>query len=416
MIRSSAIAAGLLLVSAVANADTPGLPPDREVDRALAHYPGVAAAAQRVNAARAEADMLRAGANEFTLSGSYLRRTVRGEGLGSDGVFDEGDATVSRTIRLPGKAGLDRKAGTLGVQVAENRGEDVHHHAALLLAQLWYDWTESGALYRTDADIVQAQQAAVAALEKRLTVRDAAQLEVDQARAALALAQAQQADSRARREKARATLAATFPEITLSAEPPDLPAPVLPAQTIATLHDLVIARSHEIRAADQEAERLAVLARRAHQDRIPDPTLGMRVFSERGGMEKGIGVVVSIPLGWAHRSAAASRASAEASAAGFDLADVRRQVQAMADADAAEAGARLAAWESMQASAQNAMAATARTERGYQLGGIDLADVLFSQRQANDARRAEVSARAQAARAITNLLIDSHTIWSADED
>jgi outer membrane protein TolC len=416
MIRASSIAAGLLLLSAAANADTPGLPPDSEVDRALSNDPGVAAAAQRVNAARAEADMLRVGPNEFMLSGSYLQRSVRGEGPLDDGKFDEGDATLSRTIRLPGKAGLDRKAGALGVQVAQNRGEDARHQAAWLLAQLWYDWMETGALYGTDTEIVKAQQAAVSAMEKRLAVRDAAQLELDQAHSALALAQAQQADSRARMEKARAALAATFPEISLSPEPPALPAPALPAQGIGVLHDLVIAHSHEIRAADREAERLSVVARRAHADRIPDPTLGMRVFSERGGMEKGVGVVVSIPLGFAHRRASADRASAEASAAGFERADVRRQVQVMADTDASEANARMSAWESMRTSADNAAAAAARTERGYRLGGIDLADLLFTQRQANDARRAEVGARAAAGRAITKLLIDSHTIWAGDRD
>jgi cobalt-zinc-cadmium efflux system outer membrane protein len=66
----------------------------------------------------------------------------------------------------------------------------------------------------------------------------------------------------------------------------------------------------------------------------------------------------------------------------------------------------------MNGSAVSAGQAEARARRGHQLGGIDLADLLFTQRQANDARRAEISSKADAARAIAKLLIDSHTIWT----
>jgi cobalt-zinc-cadmium efflux system outer membrane protein len=400
-------AAFLLFVTGTAHADVPGLPPDAEAERALDNYPGVTAAQARIGSARAQADMLRAGPNEFVLSGAFSRRTVEREGL-----YSEVDATLSRIVRLPGKAGLDRKAGALGVEVAKNHSEDVRHHAALLLSQLWYDWLQAGEFRRNDARTVEMQESALASVQKRADVRDAALLEVDQARAALAIAQAQLAETNAKLESARVTLAATFPEVTLAAAPPVLPPPSLGSFDASTLRDLVVERSHEIRAADGDAERLLVLANRARQDRIPDPTVGMRVFRERGGLERGVGVTLSIPLGWEHRRASAARAAAEASAAGFDTAEVRRQVKAIADSDASEAQNRIAAWESTRASARSADEAEARTRRGHQLGGIDLADLLFTQKQANDVRRAEIAAKVEAARAVTKLLIDSHTIWA----
>src|SRR3546814_9889999 len=80
--------------------------------------------------------------------------------------------------------------------------------------------------------------------------------------AALAQAQAQVATSLAAREQARVALAANFPEIPLPAEPPETAVPALPPQGLAAMRDLVIERSHEIRAADREAQRLAVVARR----------------------------------------------------------------------------------------------------------------------------------------------------------
>lgn len=394
-----------------ARAEVPGLPLDAEVQKSLDNYPGVIAAQARIGSARAQADMLRAGPNEFMLSGTHSRRTIE-----RGGTYNEMDATLSRTLRLPGKASLDRKAGALGVEVASNRSEDVRHRAALLLGQLWYDWLQAGEHYRNDARTLELQASALSAIQKRVNVRDAALLEADQARAAQAAGQALLADSQAKLEAARVTLAATFPDITLAAQPPALPTPSSFTFDLRALSALVIGRSHEIRAADREAQRLSALASRAQQDRIPDPTVGMRFFRERGGVESGVGVFVSIPLGWEHRRASAERASAEARAAGFDTAEVRRQITAMADSDATEVETRLAAWQSMSASVQSAQAAETRAQRGYQLGGIDLADLLFTQRQANEARRAEINARVDASRAVTKLLIDSHTIWAEGQE
>lgn len=401
----------LLPAASYAQSLPAGFPPDTQVEAALDTYPGVAAARARVDAAQSEADMLRAGPYEFTLSGLYSRRTVEREGR-----YDETDAILSRTIRLPGKGSLDRKAGALGLAVTENRREDMRHQAALLLSELWHDWLEAGELVANDTEMVAAQKAAVESMARRTDLRDAAQLELDQARAALALAEAQLSDSRAQLEKARVTLAATYPEIVLMPEPPSLPAPEMPAQGLATLRDLVIARSHEIRAAEGEAERLSVVARRATVDRIPDPTVGVRMFRERGGMETGVGVQLSIPLGWSHRRATASRASAQASAAGFERDEVRRAIQAMADGDASDVRTRLAAWQSMADSARSTTEAAERTKRGYDLRAVDLADLLFIQKQANEARRTEIAERSAASRAVLKLLIDSHEIWAEAHD
>ncbi len=407
------IALGALFIAASAHAQTlpAGFPTDAEVETALNAYPGVAAARARVAAALADRDMLTAGPYEFVLSGTYSRRDVEREGR-----FRETEAMLSRTVRLPWKGSLDRKAGALGVEVAENQREDTRHQTALLLSQLWHDWLEAGELLQSDVQALQMQKTAAAAVQRRTGLQDAAQLDLDQALAAQTLVEAQVADSRALLEKARMTLAATFPEIPLAAEPPRLPAPEMPAAGVDRLRDLVIARSHEIRAAENEAERLSLVARRTQADRIPDPTVGIRTFRERGGLENGVGLQLSIPLGFSHRRAAASKASAQASAAGFEREAVKRDIQATADTDAAEVRTRIAAWTSTAASAKSASSAAARTERGHQLGAIDLADVLFLQKQANDARRAEIAARSAASRAVLKLLIDSHEIWAEAHD
>lgn len=411
--RPSVLALALLLSVApgTLHAQRADLPPVEKINEALDNHPTVAAAAARVEAARAQGDMLRKGTHEVLVSSSYIRRSVDREGG-----YDEFDATVSRPFRLPGKAALDRKSGALGVEVAENQMEDARHQAALMFSGLWHDWLTAGSLHRNDLDTARSLEAALAALQRRVQLRDASALDLDQASAALAQARAQAAASRSAREQARVTLAATFPEIPLPPEPPELALPELPQQDLEAMRGLVIERSHEIRAADREAQRLAVVAQRVRADRVADPSFGFRLFSERSGMERGAGVVASIPLGGGYRRAAADQASAQASAASLELANVQRAVAAIADADLSNARTRLEAWQSAQESAQSAAQAAGRTERGYQLGEIDLADMLYARRQAKDSRRSEIEARSEAARALLKLQIDSHSIWAPDEN
>lgn len=387
------------------------LPPEDQIVAILDNHPTVAAAASRVDAAKAQNDMLRRGPHEVTISGSYIRRTVDREGG-----YDEFDTTIGRAFRLPGKANLDRKAGALGIEVAENRAEDVRHQGALILSNLWYDWLTAAQLYRNDVETVQLLETAANAVRRRRTLRDAGDLDVDQARAALAQARAQSAVSLAGREQARAILAATFPDLALPMEAPVLAEPELPALPLERMRDLVIERSHEIRAADREAQRLGVVSQRVRADRIADPTFGVRLFSERGGMERGAGLVASLPLGGGYRRAAASQASAEASAARFDLANIQRAVEATANADLSNARTRLRVWNDTLDAVTSSASAADRTARGQALGAIDLSDMLYAQKQAHDARRTEIEARGDAVRALMKLQIDSHSIWVTPGD
>jgi len=355
--------------------------------------------------------MLRRGPHEITVTGSYLRRTVDLEGG-----YNEFDAIVGRAVRLPGKAALDRQAGALGIEVAENRAEDLRHQMALTLSTLWYDWLTAAAIHRTDNETVSVLERAAHAIRRRAQLRDAAALDIDQANAALGLAEGQAAGSLANREQARATIAATFPDLALPLEPPELAPPEMPAQPLSELRNLVVERSHEIRAVDREAQRLDVVAKRVRADRLADPTIGIRLFSERSGMERGAGLMLSMPLGGGYRRAAVDQASAEASAARFDRTNAQRMVEATADADLSNAHTRMEVWRSVADAVGSATTAAARTERGQLLGAIDLTDMLYARRQAHDARRAEIEARGAAVRALMKLQIDAHSIWVTPGD
>ncbi len=387
-------------------AQTSDLPPAELAVQALDAQPIVAAAIARVDAARAEGDALRIGPHEITAQGMMSRRTVD-----PGDRYTEYDATISRAFRLPGKAALDRRAGLLGVDIAENQMEDTRHQAALLLGNLWYDWLLAAELHRNAGELVRNQQALAEAIGKRLKARDAAQLDLEQAEAALALAMAQAGDAAAARDRARALLAARFPDLPLPVEPPSILAPAVPTEDLARFQELIVGHSHEIGAASGHAERQDVLARRAKADRIADPSLGVRLFSERGGEEKGVGLSVSLPLGGGHRRALARQANAQAYAAQSDLVAVQRQIAGDAAADVAEYRSRESAWQASRAAVVRAERSAALATRGQQLGAIDLADRLYAERQANEARAQELAARAAAARLLLKLRIDSHTLW-----
>lgn len=397
--------------AAPAQAQRTDLPPDAVVAEALDSAPAVLAATARIEGARATARALRTTTGEFTATSSYIRRSVTGERT-----YDEFDASLQRSFRLPGKGALDRAAGAFGVQVAELRAEDAHHQAAVTLSTLWHDWLAAAEIHRAELRVIENQRASLKAVQRRASLRDAAQLDVDQAQSALALAEAQAAASRTTVERARATIAATFPVIPLPSEPPPLATPELPTEPLETLRRLVVERSHEIGAAARDADRTSSLAARARRDRFADPSVGVRMFSERSGLERGAGVFASVPLGGGNRRALADQAGAEANAVAIELQQIRRQVTVVANTGVTDALTRLEAWAATRRSLSSASTAVDRTERGYALGAIDLTDLLYARRQALDAERAEISARAEADRATHKLQVDAHVVWADRHD
>ncbi len=409
MIRTACLFVPLACLLAAPLAAEPGLPAPETVERVLAEHPSVTAAYARLEAARARAEGLRKGSYEFTVQGSYTRRDVSG---GNE--FNEYDAQLSRPIRLPGKARLDRAIGALGTEVAENVAEDARHEAALLLAAHWFNWLSASAQAKVDRVAVENYEKALTAIERQRDLREAAQLEVDRAQAVLAEARRTLAESSGQASLSRNRLEAQFPALALPTDAPDVPHPDIADARLSQLGDLVVVNSHRLAAAKAESARMAAVADRVRADRIADPTVGLRLFSEFGGLERGAGVVVSMPLGGGHRRALASEASAGALAAQADEQLARFEVSETAEADMTEARFRITTWQRARESVAAQMAALVKLRRGQELGEIDLADLLLGERMVHEAFRVEAAARTEAMRAITRLRIDAHDLWLAD--
>ncbi len=391
-------------------ANEPGLPDDALVAQALDEHPVVVAALARVGSARAEAQALRVGTEEIAVSGSYIRRSVELERS-----YNEFDVTVQRPFRLPGKAALDRKIGEFTVTAAENRQEDAKHQAALLLSTLWWDWLGASAENTAAMGLVENLSRDLRVIERRVQLQDAAVIDADRARSALSSAQLNVEQTQVQVATAQARLSAQFPALKIASTAPDLVQPALPSEGFDGLHDKILGRSHEILAAQAEADRRSTMAVRIAKNKTADPSFGFRVFSERNGAEKGAGIIASIPFGGRHRSALADQATSDASAAFAELNYAKVSVQETADADLAQAQHRMRAWQAASAAVTHSNSALNRTRRGYELGAIDLGDLLAEQRLNKEANVAEIMARTEALRAIAKLRIDAHELWIGDE-
>jgi len=381
------------------------LPPAEIADRVLSAYPDVAAAKARATGAHSQARRLAEGPYEWTLSGGYLQRSVT-----AVGEFGEYDLGVSRGLRLPGKSGIDNRIGRHGVSAAENAAEDARHQAALLLMTAWLEWLQAAEADAINAEQMASYQRELEAVERRMSVDDAAEIDVETARAALAEARAASARSRGQTARTRAKLTAWFPDLPLPASPAPIGAPDLPGD-LESLRQAVVANSHEIEYAEEMARQAAAIADRARADRIPDPEIGVRLFSERGGEETGVGVTVSIPLGGGAREAAAYEEEASASAARQLALQMRREVADIAEADAIEARSEHDAWLSARSGLEDSTRIVRRLRDGYNIGASALNDLLTAERRFLAARLLELEARTRAHMAILRLRIDAHEMW-----
>jgi cobalt-zinc-cadmium efflux system outer membrane protein len=398
-----------------ANAAVDGsyLPPEELIREALDTHPDVLQAKARVQSASAIADARRAGPHEFLLNGEYVSRDAR-----TDGQFHEWSAGVSRAFRLPGKANADRQIGDLGIDVADNGYEDARHQVALALKNYWLEWLAAEADYEIADAEVQSHEAQLSATERKVELGDAAMLEVDLVRAALAQVRMQMAQADRIRQEARASLRHNFPNLALPIAAPELPVPVEVFQE-ASLDDwraAVIENSHEIRMAQSEAERQRWLAQRARLDRMADPTLGLRAFQERGGNESGLGFFFSIPVGGRLRNAESDALAAEAVAAELEARKIVRDVELLAEHDIIQVQMGLDGWRQSHTALEASGAALARMTRSVEVGESDLTELLVAQRQDFEVRRAEASARIAAHDAVLQLQIDSHRIWGLGEE
>src|SRR5690606_38564292 len=213
---------------ALAAANVPSwLPPAEQAEAALNAQPGVHAAVAQLQAAAATERALIAGNHELEVTTGLQHRNASDEMRR----YNEWEVQISRPIRLPDKARLDREIGGSTLTHARMQWEDAGHQTARRLLQVWTAWLRSA----LGADELQAQDALLAresaVMKRRVAVGDAARRDSDvlQAERAMLAAQVRAASDAA--HAARQALAIEFPQIVPPAQRPALPDPEPLAQT-----------------------------------------------------------------------------------------------------------------------------------------------------------------------------------------
>ncbi|BBP04082.1 hypothetical protein TPL01_32120 [Sulfuriferula plumbiphila] len=389
----------------------PDLPPMSEVKKALENTPMVRAARTRIGVASADRDRLRAGSYETSVRVDTMQRRVNV----FSGQFFEWSVGLERSLRLPVKSRIDGELGDQGIQQARVVYGDALHESGRMLLKSWFVWLREfnqEKQWHTQVGLLREQLAVV---EKRIKAGDAARLEQLQAQAALSQAEAQLAQAHLRASIAANELTQRYPTIALPAVPM-LPEPVPVSQGLGYWQQLVLADNHELSLARGETQRSRLLLARSEADRLPDPAVGLRYGSERGGEERLIGVNVMIPLPGAGRAASQASALASSEVAAQREAGVLTKVKTETASSWITAQSAYQAWQAAEQAATAMRSNADLLARAYRLGESGLSDVLTARRQMQEAQLAAVSARLDAAEARYRLLLDTHTLWPIDTD
>jgi outer membrane protein TolC len=391
------------------------LPPAERVQAAIDSYAEVRAANAALTQARESARALAASPHDVQLSFAPLRRRNTDDGPPAR-YYTEWDLQISRALRLPGKAALDEETGARAVAAAGFRHGDAKHQAARTLLAAWMGWLRAEA----EADAAQTRldslQRESTILARRLALGDAAQREIDQIDAALASARASHQQALAVMQEQRLTLGSSFPQISVPARAPALPAPQPLPGASGEWAQRIVTHSHELGVLQETAAQYESRARRAEAERHPDPTVGLHTFSEHGGKERGVGVILTIPFGGERRDADARSQFAAAEAARQQTEAMRRDVLREAQLAVTRAQLSLSLWQAARDARAAHAASLARQRRAYELGEIGLTERLQTERLDADAALAELRARADAHEALLRVQVDGHELWDWDEE
>ena len=391
---------------------TPNLPPAEIVARVLRANPGVQAAGSQLQAEQANRNRLEAGQYEWNVRlGSQQRKTYPNNNPNER--FSEWNAALERPLRLPGKAALDAELGAAGVALAETAQGDALHETSRYLLKSWFVWLREGATATQWSEQLTLLDQQTKSVKRRQQLGDAARLESIQSEAALAQAEAQLTQAKVRERSAAEELRRRFPGLPLD-KPERIAEPTAIAGSEQDWLDAILKESHELGVARGETQRAKAQAGRASRDRMPDPTLGVHVSSERSGEEKILGAYISIPLPGGARRSASDAAYAQANAATFREAGALQKITAESAALYHSANAALATWQASRNAAESLTRAANMTTRAYQLGEGSLNELLAARRLANEAQLAARLLQLEALELRYRLLLDAHQLWDFD--
>jgi outer membrane protein TolC len=385
------------------------LPPEATVRQVLAAMPQLREVALQGELAQATRAGLEAGRHEWTVrAGVSTRNELAGP------TWREQELTLERPVRWFGKAAQDAAIGATGVAVAQAAHEDAWHEAGRTLMADWFSAVrENVTVARLEEQHTLAGQLVRIAVQ-RVKAGDGAALEQLQAETEQSRVAAQVQQARQRGALAQQLLRSNYPGLP-AAPAADLPAPPATEGTADGWVASIAGHNHELELAESEAQLAAQQARRASAERMPDPTVSVRASRERGGQERVLGVVLSMPLPGAGRGADTRVATARAEQARERLDMTRIRVDATARRVVLETAHSRQIWQTMDSIAQQSERQAALMMKAYAAGEVSLSEALLARRQSLDATLAAQTAQLDALQAYARLKLDAHMLWAFEE-
>lgn len=385
------------------------LPPEATVRQVLAAMPQLREVALQGELAQANKAGLEAGRHEWTVrAGMSTRNELAGP------TWREQELALERPVRWFGKAAQDAAIGATGVAVAQAAHEDAWHEAGRTLMADWFSAVrENVAVARLEQQHALAGQLVRIAVQ-RVKAGDGAALEQLQAETEQSRVAAQLQQARQRGALAQQLLRSNYPGLP-AAPAADLPTPPEPEGTADRWVASIVGHNHELELAESEAQLAAQQARRASAERMPDPTVSVRASRERGGQERVLGVMLSMPLPGAGRGAdtRADTARAEQARERLDMARIR--VDAAARRVVLDNGHSRQIWQTMDSIAQQSERQAGLMMKAYAAGEVSLSEALLARRQSLDAALAAQTAQLDALQAYARLKLDAHMLWAFEE-
>ena len=416
--RTMALAAALLAAQAIGAERLPlagqqlyGLPPEAQVRAALLQLPQLKIGALNQQLASSEQDKLAAGPGEWVLRAGLARRDVV-----ENERYREQELLLERSVRWFGKAGQDRAIGAQGVVLAEAQRADAWHEAGRALMRDWYEVLRAQAAHQ----LWQEQLALLGQLQgvaaRRVKAGDAAALEQLQAETELSRATVLQEQAALALRQAQAQLTGSYPGLQLPppAQLRQLTEPGAPRLGHAEQSAAILEDNHELELAQVEAEWFRLKGERAASERMPDPTISIRSTRERGGQERTLGLMLSVPLPGAGRGADQRAALLRTEMARERLAQVRAKVALDAEKAVSEQESAYQVWRQLSEVAARQARQAALMEKAYRAGECSFSEALQSRRQAQEAALAALGGQVQALATQARVQLDAHALWAID--
>ena len=137
-------------------------------------------------------------------------------------------------------------------------------------------------------------------------------------------------------------------------------------------------------------------------------------MNDRGGAERVLGLVFTMPIGGRHRAALADAEGANAAALHGDAAAMRRDIEREAEQTVRMVAQARTQWDAQQRALLASTEASRRVRRGWELGELPLSEWLLAERTHRQIALAEASARVDAEQARLRVLVDSHDLWHGE--